>query len=134
MTNDLNFQALSILIGAITVIISISILLYNVGRKLGELEGIKQVMNSNLESLNQKYIISEKIQKAELKIQKVEVENQNDRENIKTQISKLQEELMTLKKQIDAGEKKTEKDLSFLADSSMGIEGRLGDLEKKLQD
>ena len=50
---------------------------------MGEIKGIKQVVDDNFKSLNQKFDISEKIQKVELGVEKLSIESNANKENIK---------------------------------------------------
>jgi len=103
-TNDLNYQALGVIIAATALIITLAVtlatFLYKYGQQVGEIKGIKQVIEAKLESIDEKYNTSEKIQRIELDIQKLESEKSN-KDDVNDYLSTLTKELIGLKKQND---------------------------------
>ena len=75
-------------------------ILYKFGQQVGEIKGIKQVIEAKLESIDEKYNTSEKIQRIELDIQKLESEKSN-KDDVNDYLSTLTKELIGLKKQND---------------------------------
>lgn len=75
-------------------------ILYKFGQQVGEIKGIKQVIEAKLESIDEKYNTSEKIQRIELDIQKMDSKKSNKAE-VNDYLKKIFEELIYLKKQND---------------------------------
>jgi hypothetical protein len=103
-TNDLNYQALGVIIAAsaliITLVVTLATVLYKNGQQVGEFRGIKQVIEAKFESLEEKYNTSEEIQLIELKIQTMEskIEMKSNKNDVNNHLSKLDEEIEALKK------------------------------------
>jgi hypothetical protein len=64
---DQNFTAI---IAGITLAITLLALIYKYAQQVGEMKGIKEVIDAKLESIDQKYNTTEKLQKIELDVQK----------------------------------------------------------------
>jgi len=111
-TNNLNYQALGVIIAAtaltITLAVTLATVLYKYGQQVGEIKGLKQIIDAKIESIDEKYNTSEMIQHIQLDIQKIEskIELKSNKDDVNTHIyeitnrlSKLDEEIEALKKQ-----------------------------------
>jgi predicted Holliday junction resolvase-like endonuclease len=73
-------QNLAAIIALIALLLALIGILYKFGQQVGEIKGIKEVVNANLESLNQKYNTTEKLQKMDLNLENM-MKSHNDLEN-----------------------------------------------------
>jgi hypothetical protein len=80
---DLNLAAI---IAAIALGITITGIIYKLGHLIGEIKGIKQVVDANFETLSQKYIMSEKIHNIELEVKRLSTETTNEKEVVKEHV------------------------------------------------
>jgi hypothetical protein len=85
-TFNLSIPVIALLITLVTFFIALVGIVYQFGRKLGELEGIKKVIESKMESLDQKYITSGKIEKVELDIERLSTESKAENEVVREHI------------------------------------------------
>lgn len=67
-SNQFNYQNLAVIFAAITVAITLVAIVYKYGQHVGEMKGIKEVIDAKLESIDQKYNTTEKLQKLELNV------------------------------------------------------------------
>ena len=86
------------IIAAIALLLALGGIIYKYGQQVGEIKGIKQVVEAKLESIEEKYNTSEKIQLIELNIQKKESEVNIYINEITNHLSKIDEEIEALKK------------------------------------
>lgn len=93
-------QNLAAIIASIALLLALISILYKFGQQVGEIKGIKQVIEAKLESIDEKYNTSEKIQRIELDIQKLEIKKSN-KDDVNDYLSTLTKELIGLKKQND---------------------------------
>jgi hypothetical protein len=76
----LNYQYLGIMIAGIGVLIALGALIFKVGKELGEMRGTKEVVESRLELIDEKYSTSEKIQEVDGKLNTLEARFDAERE------------------------------------------------------
>lgn len=130
---DINFAAI---IASVALLLTLFGLLYKFGQQVGEIKGIKQVIEAKLESINQKYNTTETIQKIELIIK-----DKVDRDYMDSHIGQLEEKLLkinteleTLKAQRTVQEEKIKDDLKNLTQDYIITKLQVNKLEKKFED
>jgi hypothetical protein len=95
-----NYQFLAFVITTIGFLITLFIILYNVGKKLGELEDIKDVIDSRLLLLDEKYKTNEKIQEVDKKLETFKIQTNAERAADKETILAVEAEITEIRAEI----------------------------------
>jgi hypothetical protein len=116
------YQNITVIFAAITFTITLFALVYKYGQHVGEMKGIREVIDAKLESIDQKYNTTEKLQKLEL-----DIKDKVSKDYVDTNIDEIESELNGLVNEIARLKAQTDVDIN-------NIYANMSDFDKDLSE
>ena len=113
-SSQYSYQNMTLIFAAITFLITLFALVYKYGQHVGEMKGIKEVIDAKLESIDQKYNTTEELQNIELNVKDKAEKNYVDKslsdvgifiQELKISAGETKKDIATIKNDINRLEK-----------------------------